>query len=873
MPVLALRAVLQAAAAAAVAALAAAALLAAAPAQAAVPTCPSPADRDVDYLCPVGPDFTTAPLIDEAGWGERSHFANILYGDLLGSGADELVARGPHGIEVYRWSDQAEQWVQLAVPPILPDREGWDFAPRYASLDLGDIDGDGRDELVARGADGFVVFEFVSRRDGNAGEWRQLTTSGPFADQRLRFPRYYLTFELSPIGALPGKATEQLVGRTPEGYEVWRWNGGGWTALAKLPELSDADGYGDDLRYLGIMAWDRQYLFARGESGMNVFRYLAGDDVWRRESFPSGPCGTKPSRFGIGCDTHTIQLVHGVPGAKDDVVLLARDQRAGYGIFLARYDISERRWTVPDQKPNPWKESYYSNRAYNATIQAADIDGDGAPEVIGRARDGMVAFRLNFRPDGLVGWGPPRSLGNPKLDGEPWQLLRHFATIETARLKTGTRARSLVARGPHGMRAWHWDAERRQFERPRRYGRFPALDERAIDAISSFLGIARGDVRDLYADPTRDPGAARLKSLRDTLATTCSGLTKASPPAYAECRAPGGRVPDADWQRAANVLIRELYWAELVFGHFGQLATVQEELFRDQQGVFPSITADLKIAKLPPARFGVDVKGLMWQVFETIIALDIPVVSQTYGVMAMTLGLMAAATPQWSGEAPSELDVEAADLQRHIARYQEALADAVRGQRRYVTGDPGLLAAVGRQVASGAWDLDPQLALSAGREGFTRYLYRAILPSLWDHWTVFECTTNTTPTACHPPRPGPLLDYDPGDPPQRVTFRGLVPKQDPCDHDFRIGGNRNCAWTSLEDWGYGETVKVLLDPISDDCRYDPARRTAWRYGCTLGESAAEVTGFVQPSPWRFRERSCDYPRYTNPAISCHVQAE
>jgi hypothetical protein len=79
---------------------------------AAAASCPNTADPTADYLCPLGPKYVIPGLADIGGWDQASHYQNILYGDLTGHGTDEMVARGPEGIEVYRFDHALGQWTQ-----------------------------------------------------------------------------------------------------------------------------------------------------------------------------------------------------------------------------------------------------------------------------------------------------------------------------------------------------------------------------------------------------------------------------------------------------------------------------------------------------------------------------------------------------------------------------------------------------------------------------------------------------------------------------------------------------------------------------------------------------------------------------------------
>ena len=135
--------------------------------------CPHPGNLTANYSCPADPDYLIPALPDSMGWNQPSHYENIVYGDINGDGADEMVARGVAGTEVFRYIHDLGQWSQMAVPAILPDGHGWGAPDRYRALALGDIDGDGRAELVVRSDKGMIVYRFKPGATADGGRWDQ----------------------------------------------------------------------------------------------------------------------------------------------------------------------------------------------------------------------------------------------------------------------------------------------------------------------------------------------------------------------------------------------------------------------------------------------------------------------------------------------------------------------------------------------------------------------------------------------------------------------------------------------------------------------------------------------------------------------------
>ncbi len=837
--------------------------------------CPKPGKPDIDYLCPVGPTYLVPGLTDLAGWDEPSHYRNILTGDLDGDGADELVARGIGGTQVYRFDRALGQWGQVQIEPILRDADGWDQPQYYETVQLGDVDGDGKAELVARSVSGIIVFRYTPGTSAEVATWTQLTTSGPMPDFQGwgSDPKYYSTIQLVPLGRQGSAPTMQLIGRGGSGLALWRWSGSGWTSLATAPDFSDANGWGQPEYYSTIRVWDEGLLLARSQFGMVVYRYTSASGQvgsWQQLA-QSGPCvdavhvGSGPATA-FGCDLDTIQLAHGVDGVPaGHPVLLARRSGPTYGLVMAHFDPAGG-WTHSDQGGgNPWTGDFGGRPEYLRTIQAADIDGDGKDEVIGRSTTGMFAFRLAFDAQGRYRWGNAISASTPALAGDPWKDPQHYETIATAKLSPGSQARSLLARGAHGVRTWRFDVATSAWTRYGAYGSFPTLDATGLRDLTRYLGIARGSIRDVYTDPARDAAAGQLRAYQADIERTCSGPISASPPRFQSCSPPAGAstVSPAVWTAVSNQIIAELFWAGQVIDHFAALDDIQTALFLDEDSTFPSLTADLKLAQasgvVKPE--GVDLPELFGGMLEIVGALEIPGVSQVAEITAGALGIAMAATPKASEEQePSELDRTIAEVQRTLAETRQEIQDTIGDHRHQVLGDYGLMSTVGHLVSSQVWTLSKGAALSGGRQQFTRWTYEQFLPLLWDRWRVTGCIEGEWYSGeCQPLlTASALLRLTPNSY-EGTDIDGLLPRQTPC---HQLGGSLElqCTFTGLEQQGYGEAVETLTGPVSEECTYDPAAGTSWRYGsCSLGVPAASI---LAGGPWWSRSYQCRFDTYS-----------
>jgi hypothetical protein len=116
-------------------------------------------DANQDYNSSTGPSYVL-PGWGNLPWAAPQYYTTIQLGDLDGDGKDELIGREGSGIAVHQFDPVSGQWqpVLAADGTILrgpfSDKDGWDQPQYYLTIQLADIDGDRKKEGVSHPSNG-----------------------------------------------------------------------------------------------------------------------------------------------------------------------------------------------------------------------------------------------------------------------------------------------------------------------------------------------------------------------------------------------------------------------------------------------------------------------------------------------------------------------------------------------------------------------------------------------------------------------------------------------------------------------------------------------------------------------------------------------
>jgi hypothetical protein len=362
--------------------------------------------------------------------------------------------------------------------PLWGDAAGWTDPSQYSTIQLADINGDGRDELLGRSDAGLEVWEF----DTTLGQWRpqvdaqdrpQVMTdfrsplpseTGPNWNQ----PQYYSTIQTSD---LDGDGSAEVIARFPAGIGIYEYfpptgtknvDGGEWRLINGEYLFSDADGYTDPSLYLSIHASSTgRGVLGRlvSQTGSTTVELLNQQDGWVNEAQTPAPDSDDPAHY-LNLQS-ALFVVNGT--AKRAVI----DQGAGGMLGWARDNLfsGPLHFSLLGARPNPGPfntvlpcrpECFNSSPSYYETLRFADIDGKPGDEVLGRLSSGLQLWKLS---DDATTWNYLTTLTdlqgaahgpNPPPPGR-------WGSIRTANID-GKGGDEVLALDGSGLQTWSYSA-------------------------------------------------------------------------------------------------------------------------------------------------------------------------------------------------------------------------------------------------------------------------------------------------------------------------------------------------------------------------------------------------------------------------------
>ncbi len=481
---------------------------------------------------------------DIGGWDQPQYYATIQLADIDGDGRAELIARGPSGILVNRFDSASHAWIAKKPGPPLSDAARWDQPQYYATIQFADVDGDGQAELVARGSDGIQVWHYDSRADC----WKELAFAGPFPDSShgdtdstpWERPQYYTTIHLADID---GDGHAELVGRGSDGLHVYRYEGKSrsWSELPRIIELSDANGWDQPKHYSTIHLADID-----GQAGAEVIaRGPDGIHVYHYDKTSANwsslpPIAELSDANGWDQASHYSSIQAADIDGRPGAEVIARGPD---GLHVYHYERGN--WASLPTLTDLSDSNGWDQPRYNRTIQLADMDGQPGAELIARGREGILVWHYNAKDEC---WTRLSTVTRPDIasmsDANGWNLPQRYLTIQAGQID-GQPGAELIGRSDTGIETWRFSSNGRRATEVTGTPNFPAftgVQNTYYQYISSKLGYG-SDIRADYDELVGQTG------------TVLSDLKGLAPPT--------GVLPsDANWQAVTAQIITELKYVK-----------------------------------------------------------------------------------------------------------------------------------------------------------------------------------------------------------------------------------------------------------------------------------------------------------------------
>ena len=775
-----------------------------------------------------------------------------------------------------------------------PPSTDWTRPEYYTSIQTAHL-GDGRGrQLVARSADGIVAYDFTPGSGWtqltNTGP---MADADCFANGNCwnSDPSYYTTIH---AGDINGDGQDELIGRGADGIEVYCWTGGGWKQLATLANYSDArsgnlsDVY-PTIRFADVDGDGRQELFARGFSGVRGHHFSGGsgcaDGTWSDLDSDPQPFCDEPGASncfddvnGVGAQSDpsyylTIQFAD-IDGEKGDELL----GRMPDG--LRAYKWNGFGWNPLSTNTTFTDEAGWKAAQYYTTIHTAKLKGGQAAQVVARGAAGIYASTYASNA-----WSPLEQTTTLALEDDPWAAsASYYGSIQAGDVD-GDGSADLIGRGPYGLRTWFFDRRGTgAWESFLPYGYPPFATPGEQNALATLTTVAKNLPQTCSPLPQSDPSVrsrydgtdqgitlSELQEFDSCLqgaeGCNCQGET----PPFESCTPPEqSGVNSADWKAVCDQILQEIGAAENVLTVFGHIRNIQTSLFISDSVTLPGIVSDLRLHEAgdnPSGSFSL--LGMFEDMLEaagSIAGLFDPAAGAGLSAAGELMASLISGVPSLA----DTIDTTYEQLEVELANRVNDTEKTFAANQNWVLGDQGLLTAVGELGSSkGAWQKVDELGMeSMGRYGFALWIYETILPQLWQRQQISSCVTVNDPnqsgcylSICNPPAPAPYITaYAPGG----VSFTALLPNESqqcvPCANRDCPNCTNNCAWVSLPP---ADTVDMVFGALSATCAYVPGNaNTVWTWpNCTLGIStAADSAIFTNRSGWNFQTLS------GNPAI-------
>jgi len=394
---------------------------------------------------PFGDTLNGPGLTDGSGWGSINYFTSIQLADVNGDGKADVCGRGVNGAMC--WLGSGAGFPTATDQGPLTNAAGWS-APKYReTIQWADVNGDGKDDLCARAAANFSCWLSTGTQFGTKVDLPNMGN-----DDGWDVPEYYGTIVAADV---TGDGKADVCGRGWGGFECWKSTGSAFTAVGTYVDAFSNTNHGDDpsvyaTLQLGDVTGDGK-LDVCGRTHTNYVCFKGGGNG-KFTTQITGPAMADAQGWNKGKYYSSIQLADVNGDGKADVCA-----RSSNGVHCWLSNGSG--FPTEIDGPALTNASGWDQGVYASTIRFADVDGDGRADVCARAAAGLqcwlstgTGFASTAIDTGLFSdadhFDDPRYLTTLQLAGNPFP--RVPASTGTTSGSTGATTGSTGTSGTTG---------------------------------------------------------------------------------------------------------------------------------------------------------------------------------------------------------------------------------------------------------------------------------------------------------------------------------------------------------------------------------------------------------------------------------------
>ena len=172
-------------------------------------------------------------------WDDPKYYATIRMADINGDHKADVCGRDKDGVVCYL--SNGTSFVSALRGPNLTDDSGWGDYDNYSTMHMGDINGDGKDDLCIRANAKLGCYMSTGSGFGTHYPINDMSDANGWNK-----PQQYRTIR---VGDVNGDGKMDVCGRSAAGVRCYIFNGSGFNAAAEGPEFSDAGGWHNPMYY------------------------------------------------------------------------------------------------------------------------------------------------------------------------------------------------------------------------------------------------------------------------------------------------------------------------------------------------------------------------------------------------------------------------------------------------------------------------------------------------------------------------------------------------------------------------------------------------------------------------------------------------